>query len=63
MATRMTLEDTSRGISPDQARADYLAWSLEEIRSVLSQPIKNVDQLRTALRRVSLVLDRIPPQF
>ena len=63
MATRMTLEDTRNGISPDQARADHLAWSLEEIRGVLSKPIRSVDELRTALRRVTMVLDRIPPQF
>ncbi len=63
MATRKTLEDTHDGLSPDQARDDYLAWSLEEIRSVLSKPIKSIDQFREALHRVEIVLDRIPPQF
>jgi hypothetical protein len=63
MAIRLSLEDGSRGISPDQARADYLARSLEEIRRTLSKPVRSVGQLRAALRRVNGVLDRIPPQF
>ncbi|MFY9588707.1 MAG: hypothetical protein WAT66_14780 [Actinomycetota bacterium] len=66
MATRMSLGDTSHGItpgiSPEQARADYLARSLEEIRRFLSTPLKDRNQVLAALRRVSGVLDRIPPQ-
>lgn len=63
MAIRFSREDTRRGISPDQARADYLARSLEEIRRVLAKPVRNIDQLRATLRSVNGVLDRIPPQF
>ena len=63
MATRLSLEETRGGISPDQARADYLARSLEEIRRVLARPVRNIDQLRATLRRVNGVLDRIPRQF
>ena len=63
MAARMILEDRHQGISPDQARADYLARSLEEIRRFLSTPMANRDQVLAALRRVNGVLDRIPPQF
>jgi hypothetical protein len=63
MATRMSLEDTQQGISPEQARADYLARSLEEIRRFLDTPLEDRDELLTALRRVNGVLDRIPPQI
>ena len=67
MATRMSLEDTSpgisQGISPEQARADYLARSLEEIRRFLSTPLKDRKEVLAALHRVSGVLDRIPPQI
>ena len=63
MAIRMTLEDTPQGISPEQARADYLARSLEEIRRFLSTPLTDRDQVLAALRRVNGVLDRIPPQL
>ena len=62
MAIRMTQEDTRRGISPEQARADYLANALEEIRGLVSTRFSSADQLLAALRRVTGVLERIPPQ-
>ena len=62
MAIRMIREDTRRGISPDQARADYLANALEEIRSLVSTRFSSANQLLAALRRVTGVFERIPPQ-
>ena len=62
MATRTPLQLLSPGVSPDQARADYLARNLEQIRETVAVAMATVDRLQAALQHAWTVLDRIPRQ-
>jgi hypothetical protein len=48
------------GISPDQARADYLEKQIEQIRRAL-EPLIEDDETEPQLRRAWAVLEKLPP--
>ena len=61
MASQASQERLDGGISPDQARADYLERQIEKIRDALAPLIQNNDT-EPHLRRVWAVLEKLPPQ-
>jgi hypothetical protein len=60
MADRGPDQRLEGGISPDQARADYLEDQIEQVRRALAPLIRDED-LEPRLRRAWAVLERLPP--
>jgi hypothetical protein len=61
MADRGTDQQVEGGISPDQARADYLEQQIEQVRRALAPLIRD-EHIEPRLRRAWAVLEKLPPQ-
>lgn len=61
MAAKASQDQLEGGISPDQARADFLEKQIEQIRRALEPLIEN-DDTEPQLRRAWSVLEKLPPQ-
>lgn len=59
MAAETSEQRLSGGISPDQARADFLENQIEQIRRALAPLVEQNTEPR--LRRAWAVLEKIPP--
>lgn len=49
-----------RGISPDEARADYWAARVEEMRRTLAPLLEEIERLHAAAQEAWDVLERLP---
>jgi hypothetical protein len=62
MAAADVSEDQVRGgISPDQARADFLEKQIEQVRRAL-EPLIDEENIEPRLRRAWSVLEKLPPR-
>lgn len=62
MHAKRQVEENRRGISPDQARADFLAREIEAIRDAIEATRGEEKDVTKVLSRIRGVLDRIPHQ-
>ena len=62
MAANKQVDDNRRGISPDQARADFLAREIEAIRDAIEATSGEEKDVTKVLSRIRGVLNRIPHQ-
>jgi hypothetical protein len=60
MTAELSEDQIQGGISPDQARADFLEKQIEQIRRALAPLVEEDTEPR--LRKAWAVLEKLPPQ-